>query len=403
MGAFVLIMTGWSRSQRVAGLTTLAAMLFAVILDNSPARAWYDLVHHLPVSVRVGEFAIDKPLILWINEGLMVFFFLLIALELKREIIEGQLSTPKAIATPGFAALGGMAVPALIYVAFNAGDPVAMRGWAIPAATDTVLALTVLTLLGARVPASLKVFLTALAIFDDLGAILVIALFYTEQLAMPSLVMAAFGIAALIGLNAFNVTRTAAYVVAGVFLWLAVLKSGVHATLAGAVIGLAIPMKATQDGRRFSPLRDIEHQLYPWVALGVVPAFAFFNSGIVLSLSSASALGSPSSLGIVLGLFVGKQLGIFGVTWLTVRLGVAKLPEGASWRQLYGVALVAGIGFTMSLFIAGLAFVDPAMFRNARLSVIVGSVLSAAAGAAVLMSAGRERVKAAPRPAEPFP
>lgn len=392
----------FSRSQQVAGLATLSAMLVAVVLDNSPAREWYDAVHHLPVSVQVGELAIGKPLILWINEGLMVFFFLLIALELKREVLEGRLSSPKAFATPGFAALGGMAVPALIYTAFNASDPVAMRGWAIPAATDTVLALTALTLLGARVPASLKVFLTALAIFDDLGAILVIALFYTERLATPSLALAAFGIAALIGLNAFNVTRTAAYVVAGVFLWLAVLESGVHATLAGVVIGLAIPMKATQDGRRFSPLRDIEHQLYPWVALGVVPAFAFFNSGIVLSASSANALGSASSLGIVLGLFAGKQLGIFGATWLAVRFGVAKLPEGASWRQLYGVALVAGIGFTMSLFIAGLAFADPVMFRNARLAVIVGSVLSAAAGAAVLMAAGRKRVKAA-QPAEPFP
>lgn len=393
----------WSRSQQVAGLTTLAAMLLAVLLDNSPARAWYDLVHHLPVSVRVGEFAIDKPLILWINDGLMVFFFLLIALELKREILEGQLATPKAIATPGFAALGGMAVPALIYTAFNAGDPVAMRGWAIPAATDTVLALTVLTLLGARVPVSLKVFLTALAIFDDLGAILVIALFYTERLATPSLVIAGFGVAALIGLNVFKVTHTAAYVVVGVFLWVAVLKSGVHATLAGVAIGLAIPMRVTQAGRSFSPLRDAEHALYPWVALGVVPAFAFFNSGIVLSWSSANALGSPTSLGIVLGLFAGKSLGIFGVTWLAVRFGLAMVPEGAGWRQLAGVALVAGIGFTMSLFIAGLAFPDPEAFRNARLSVIAGSLLSAAAGVAVLSSAGHKRPKAARRQTEPFP
>ncbi|MHB1259978.1 Na+/H+ antiporter NhaA, partial [Thiobacillus sp.] len=205
-----------SRSQQVAGLITLAAMLLAFVLDNSPALEWYQVVHHLPVMVRVGTFAIDKPLILWINDGLMVFFFLLIALELKREILEGQLSTARSIATPALAALGGMAAPALVYVAFNAGDPVAMRGWAIPTATDTVLALTVLVLLGTRVPASLKVFLTALAIFDDLGAILVIALFYTERLATPSLVMAGFGIVALIGLNVFKVTRTAAYVIVGV-------------------------------------------------------------------------------------------------------------------------------------------------------------------------------------------
>ncbi|MDD3762914.1 MAG: Na+/H+ antiporter NhaA [Nevskiales bacterium] len=393
--------TARTRQQHRAGLVTLAAMLLAVAVDNSPIRALYDVVHHLPVAVRIGELSIDKPLILWINEGLMVFFFLLIALELKREVLQGQLSTPSAIATPAFAALGGMAAPALIYTAFNAGDAVSMRGWAIPAATDTVLALTALTLLGTRVPASLKLFLTALAIFDDLGAILVIALFYTDRLATPSLVMAAFGIVALIGLNRFRVTRTAAYVVVGLFLWVAVLKSGVHATLAGVVIGLAMPMKATVQGRAVSPLREVEHQLYPWVAFGVVPAFAFFNSGIVLSQASASALVSASSLGIVLGLLVGKPLGIFGSTWLAVRLGAAKLPEGASWRQLGGVALTAGIGFTMSLFIAGLAFADPTAFRYARLSVVAGSLLSAAAGAAVLLSA--ERRRAAARSMEPFP
>jgi len=378
-----------SRSETTAGLVTLSAMLLAFALANSPLRDLYQLVHHLRVSVRVGELGIDKPLILWINDGLMVFFFLLIALELKREVLEGQLSTPRAIAAPGFAALGGMLVPALIYVAFNAGDPVAMRGWAIPAATDTVLALTVLALLGTRVPVSLKVFLTALAIFDDLGAILVIALFYTERLATPSLVMAAFGIAALIGLNVFKITRTAAYVIVGVLLWVAVLKSGVHATLAGVAIGLAIPMRVTQAGRSFSPLRDTEHALYLWVALGVVPVFAFFNSGIALSPSTVGVLGSPISFGIALGLFAGKQLGIFGAVWLAVRLGVAVLPEHCSWRQLYGVAVVAGVGFTMSLFIAGLAFPDPETFRSARLAVVAGSVLSAAAAVIVLMPGRR--------------
>lgn len=394
--------TTWSRSQKVAGLTTLAAMLLALLLDNSPAREWYEVVHHLPVMVQVGTFTIDKPLILWINDGLMVFFFLLIALELKREILEGQLSTVKSIATPAFAALGGMVAPALIYISFNIGDPVAMRGWAIPTATDTVLALTVLVLLGSRVPTSLKVFLTALAIFDDLGAILVITLFYTDQLATLSLVMAAIGIAALIGLNVFKVTRTAAYVVVGVFLWVAVLKSGVHATLAGVAIGLAIPMKVTQDGRSFSPLRETEHQLYPWVTLGVVPIFAFFNSGIVLSASTVDALVSPTSLGIVLGLLVGKQLGIFGAVWLAVQLGMAKLPDGTNWWHLYGVALVAGIGFTMSLFIAGLAFSDPEVFRSARLSVVVGSLLSAVSGAAVLWWVGRS-AQSDRREEEPFP
>lgn len=381
----------WPHSQKMAGLITLAAMLLAFVLDNSPAEEWYRLVHHLPVAIQIGNFIIDKPLILWINDGLMVFFFLLIAMELKREILDGRLSTPKAIATPGFAALGGMAAPALIYIAFNYSDPEAMRGWAIPAATDTVLALTVLMLLGRRVPVSLKVFLTALAIFDDLGAIMVIALFYTEQLATLSLIMAAFGIVALTGLNFFKVTRTAAYVIVGVFLWIAVLKSGVHATLVGVAIGLAIPMQVTQNGKSYSPLRDAEHYLYPWVALGVVPVFAFFNSGIELSMYTVSALTSPTSLGIVLGLLVGKQLGILGAVWLAVRLGVANLPDGTNWRQMYGVALIAGIGFTMSLFIAGLAFSDPAVFRSARLSVVVGSILSALSGAAVLWWVGRRQ------------
>ncbi|MHB1259911.1 Na+/H+ antiporter NhaA, partial [Thiobacillus sp.] len=222
------------------------------------------------------------------------------------------------------------------------------------------------------------------------------ALFYTERLATPSLVMAGFGIVALIGLNVFKVTRTAAYVIVGVFLWIAVLKSGVHATLAGVAIGLAIPMKVTQNGRSFSPLRETEHQLYPWVALGVVPVFAFFNSGIVLSMSTVHALASPASLGIVLGLLVGKQLGIFSAVWLAVKLGVAKLPVGTNWWHLYGVALVAGIGFTMSLFIAGLAFSDPEVFRSARLSVVVGSLLSAAGGVAVLRFASRKLLNVAP-------
>jgi len=389
--------------QRAAGVATLAAMVLAVVVENSPLSVWYDVVHHLPVSVSVGELRIDQPLILWINDGLMVFFFLLIALELKREVLEGQLSSRASIAAPAFAALGGMVVPALVYGVLNVGDPVAMRGWAIPAATDTVLAITVLALLGTRVPSSLKLFLTALATFDDVGAILVIALFYTQQLATASLFMAGFGIALLVGLNLFRVTLTAAYVVVGVFLWSAVLESGVHATLAGVAIGLAIPMKASSHGKSVSPLRDIEHRLYPWVAFGVVPAFAFFNSGIVLSSSSVTALTTASSLGIVLGLLAGKHLGIVGATWLAVRLRIARLPQGATWRQLYGVALIAGIGFTMSLFIAGLAFPDPERFRQARLSVVTGSLLSAAVGTAVLMAVSRRRRATASRSPEPFP
>ncbi len=376
------------RSPQVAGLTTLTAMLMALALSNSPVVNWYALVHHLPVMVKVGTFVIDKPLILWINDGLMVFFFLLITLGLKREILDGQLSSLKSFAAPGFAALGGMLAPALIYTAFNVGDPVAMRGWAIPVSTDAVLALTVLVLLGTRVPASLKIFLTALAIFDDLGAILVIAVFYTEGIVTSSLLLAALGIATLVALNYFNITRSAAYVIVGIFLWLALLKSGVHATIAGVAIGLSIPLHVTQNGKRWSPLQEAEHSLYPWVALGVVPVFAFFNSGIPLSVSVLDTLATPASLGIMLGLFVGKQMGVFGATWLAVRLGLAQMPHAANWWHVYGVALVAGIGFTMSLFIAGLAFSDPDMFRSARLSVVVASLLSGLVGAAVLWWAG---------------
>lgn len=346
---------------------------------------------------------IDKPLILWINDGLMVFFFLLIGLELKREILQGQLSSRAAFAAPGIAALGGMALPALIYAGLNSSDPTAMRGWAIPISTDTVLALTVLNLLGARVPVSLKVFITALAIFDDLGAILVMALFYTDRLVIGSLLMAAIGIGALVALNRFKVTRTAAYVVVGVFLWVAVLKSGANPTLVGIVVALAVPMAATRNRERYSPLREMEHELFPWVSLGVVPVFAFFNSGVALSFSTGTTLLSFISLGIVFGLFVGKPLGIFGALWLAVKLKLAKLPEAADWRQIFGVAWLAGIGFTMSLFIAGLAFLEPAMFRGARLSVIVGSLLSAAGGTIVLWSVNRARLKSARRQTVPFP
>ena len=391
-----------TRAQSVAGVIAVAAMLLAFGLANSPLVDWYQVVHHLPVVVQVGSFAIDKPLILWINDGLMVYFFLLITLELKREILEGQLSDPGALAAPGFAALGGMLVPALIFTLFNFGDSAAMRGWAIPTATDAVLALTVLALLGSRVPVSLKVFLTALAIFDDLGAILIIALFYTDQLSAPSLLMAALGLVALVLLNICNISRVAAYSVIGLFLWVSMLESGVHATLAGVAIGLAIPIRLMRDGNAFSPLRDVEKHLHPWVALGVVPVFAFFNSGIPLSGSALDALMSASSLGIVLGLFVGKQIGVFGATWFAVRIGVAQLPAAANWWQLYGVAVVAGVGFTMSMFVAGLAFSDPEAFQNARLSVVVGSILSAVVAFLVLRFAANERAAVGGQRSEPL-
>jgi len=359
-------------------------LVIAFALANSPLYEAYWFVHHAPVSVNVGDFGIDKPLIDWINKGLMVFFFLLIGLEIKREMLEGRLVDRRQLALPALAALGGMVVPVVIYLLVNGGDPLAARGWAIPIATDIVLALAALSLLRGRVPEGLFIFLTALAIFDDVGAILVIALFYPETLSALALMAAALGVAALVALNRFNVVATAPYVLAGFFLWVALLNSGVHATLAGVVVAFAIPLYGKKKNISYSPLREMERRLRPWVALGIVPLFAFFNAGIVLPGLSVDALLTPLTLGIVLGLFLGKQLGIFGMTWLAVRLGISHLPEGVIWKHVYGVALLAGIGFTMSLFITSLAFADADLLAAARFAIIVGSLISAAAGLFVL-------------------
>jgi len=371
--------------EQAPGLLMLGAMLLAFVAANSPWSEMYAAIHHTPVHFRIGSLVIDRPLFLWINEGLMVFFFVLVGLELKRQFLEGQLSSPRQIALPGLAALGGMAVPATIYVLFNGSDTAALRGWAIPTATDIVLALGILSLLGARVPVSLKVFLAALAIFDDLGAIAIIAIFYSEQLAIGTLVLPLVGVAALVVANQLNITRMAVYVVVGLFLWITVLESGVHATLAGVAIGFAVPMRVPGIGGK-SPLRRMEQKLHPWVGLGIVPAFAFFNSGISFSGFTLQSLLSPIFIGIALGLFVGKQIGVFGTTWLVIKLGIAKIPHGADWRQVYGIALLAGIGFTMSLFVGTLAFAEPETAASAKLGILVGSILSALVGIAVLQT-----------------
>ncbi|MCF6325055.1 MAG: Na+/H+ antiporter NhaA [Gammaproteobacteria bacterium] len=369
---------------RRAGLLTLIALITAFALANSPLYDIYWFVHQIPVSVQVGNFGIDKPLIDWINKGLMVFFFLLVGLELKREILEGQLADRRQLALPALAALGGMAVPVAVYLLFNGADPTTARGWAIPIATDIVLALAVLSLFRGRVPESLFIFLTALAIFDDVGAILVIAFFYPETLSATALMAAALGVIVLIGLNRFNVVATAPYLLVGVFLWLALLESGVHATLAGVVVAFAVPLNGKRKNRSCSPLREMERGLRPWVALGIVPLFAFFNAGITLPGFDLGLLLSPLTLGIVLGLFLGKQLGIVGMTWLAVRLGLAQLPDGVRWIHVYGIALLAGIGFTMSLFITSLAFSDADLLATARVAIIIGSLISATAGLFVL-------------------
>lgn len=361
----------------------MAAAVFALLLDNSPLGWLYDGLLTVPVVVQVGPLEIAKPLLLWINDGLMAVFFMLVGLEIKREVLEGELSTVEKASLPAIAAVGGMAAPAAIYAYLNWNDPVAINGWAIPAATDIAFALGVLALLGSRVPVALKVFLLAVAIIDDLGAIIIIALFYTADLSLVSLAIGAVGLAALIALNRSGVTRIGPYLIVGGIMWVCVLKSGVHATLAGVLIALTIPM-TDRRSTGYSPLRELEHALHPWVAYMILPIFAFANAGVPLAGLSFADLLHPVPLGIALGLFVGKQVGVLGFTWAGAKLGLCRLPDGIGWGQIYGVACLTGVGFTMSLFIGTLAFADPEMLNNVRIGVLSGSIMSALLGYAVL-------------------
>ena len=372
------------RLEAAGGLLLMAAAVVAMAVANSPLAGAYGRLLDMPVETRIGPLKIAKPLLLWINDGLMAIFFFLVGLELKREVLEGHLSSIRRATLPALAALGGMLAPALVYVAFNRGDAMAMNGWAIPAATDIAFALGVLSLLGERVPAALKAFLLSVAVFDDLGAIVVIALFYTSGLSLPALGVAALFLVALGVLSWFRVTKPAAYVVLGIPLWVAVLKSGVHATLAGVVLAFFIPLRGTSH--EHSPLRHLEHRLHPWVAFGVLPIFAFANAGVSLRQLSLADMAHPVPLGIALGLFAGKQIGIMGISWLSVRLGLAALPEGTGWRSLYGASLLCGIGFTMSLFVASLAFEQGSGGYGGleRLGILSGTFVSAIAGYGVL-------------------
>ena len=383
--------------QAAGGILLMAAALLALALVNSPAAWLYNGLLSTPVIIQIGALELNKPLLLWINDGLMAIFFFLVGLEIKREIIEGRLSNMRQAGLPIMAAIGGMVVPAAVYIAINSGDPSALNGWAIPAATDIAFALGVLALMGPRVPAALKVFLLALAIIDDLGAIVIIALFYTSKLSPEVLVIAALGSAALAYLNYRGVTRIAPYLVIGLVVWVCVLKSGVHATLAGVVIALFIPLRAANEEAK-SPLKEIEHGLAPWVALGVMPIFAFANAGVSLQGLTFADLFSGIPLGIAAGLFLGKQLGIMGFVWAGVKLGIARLPDGVTWLQIYGASLLAGIGFTMSLFIGTLAFSDPEHAAAVRIGVLTGSFLSAIVGAIVLRLA---LPQSTPAPAKP--
>ncbi len=373
--------------ESAGGVVLMGAAALALVAANSPLADYYDLFIETPVEVRVGGLEIAKPLLLWVNDGLMAVFFFLVGLEVKREILEGELSRPSNVLLPALGAVGGIVAPVGLYVLFNYGDRVGMNGWAIPAATDIAFALGILMILGKRVPLSLKVFLVSLAIFDDLGAIVIIAVFYSSNLSINALVVASVCLLILAYLNWRHVSAVPAYVLVGLVMWVAVLKSGVHATLAGVVLAMFIPMRSKQEPER-SPLRELEHDLHTVVAFAVLPLFAFVNAGISFAGMSFADLLHPVSLGIATGLFVGKQLGVFLLCMVAIRLGIAKLPDGASLGSLYGVAILSGVGFTMSLFIDTLAFqnlpADTVFDFDARLGILLGSIASGVLGYIVL-------------------
>ena len=412
-----------------SGILLLLAAVAALVWANSPfAESYFELWQTMGTA-GLGGLVVEKPLLLWINDGLMAIFFFVVGLEIKREVLIGELAAPKKAALSVAAAIGGMAVPAAIYFALNRGGPGA-AGWGVPMATDIAFALGVLALLGRRVPLALKVFVTAVAIVDDLGAVLVIAVFYTEKLSTEMLAVGAVFLLAMAGLNRGGVRRTWPYALLGACLWLAFLKSGVHATIAGVLGALAIPANRKIDAPEFllraealldevredmvpervaptpdqrdavhalekaaenmdTPLSRLEHALHPWVAYFIMPVFALANAGVAVAGGLGATLGSPIALGIVLGLFLGKQVGVLGAAWLAVKTGLAALPGGTSWRQVWGVSLLCGIGFTMSLFIAGLAFPQAALLDAAKVGILAGSLVSGVAGALALIWGAR--------------
>ncbi|MDE1196632.1 MAG: Na+/H+ antiporter NhaA [Pseudomonas sp.] len=381
--------------EAAGGLLLIAAAALALIINNSPLSWLYNGLLEVPVVAQIGALKIAKPLLLWINDGLMALFFLLIGLEVKREVIQGHLSRASQIVLPGAAAIGGMVIPALVFWALNKDNPAAMSGWAIPMATDIAFALGVLALLGKRVPVSLKLFLMTLAIIDDLGAIIVIALFYSGELSNLSLALAAGSILSLIAMNRLGVVKLAPYLLVGLVLWVCVLKSGVHATLAGVILAFCIPLKTARDVP--SPLQQLEHALHPWVAYAILPLFAFANAGVSLTGVTMESFTHHVPMGIALGLLVGKMVGVFGLTWLAVKTGMAALPTGANWGQVLGVSILCGIGFTMSLFVGSLAFV-PGQSEFAgmdRMGILTGSILAALIGYGITAMASRKKVNPA--------
>lgn len=390
-----ILVKKFMKNESTSGLILIFVTIIALALRNSDFSGFYTTFLHTQITFKIGAILdIDKPLILWINDGLMAIFFLLIGLEIKRELLAGHLSSASKVALPAIAALGGMVVPAIIFLIFNYGDDFALRGWAIPTATDIAFALGILSLLGKRVPTTLKIFLMALAIFDDLGAILIIAVFYTADLSFHAISMAVICILFLIILNRFHVTRLGFYWITGAVLWIFVLKSGVHATLAGIIVAFTIPLNAVNEKRkRVSPAKSLEHHIHYWVAFYILPLFAFVNAGVDLSGISFEKITTGVSLGIILGLFVGKQVGVFLFTYLAVKYKLAKLPKCATWSQIYGVSILTGVGFTMSLFINSLAYNESDIFYHTdKLGILIGSFLSGIVGYLVLRFTKSKRI-----------
>jgi len=373
----------------IGGILLILASAIALLVANSGLQGGYhhilnDLSFGFKVPFAGGAFDVHKSVLHWINDGLMAIFFLAVGLEIKHEFLKGELSSRAKAILPVLAAIGGMIAPAVLYLALNHAHPAALKGWAIPCATDIAFALGILALLGNRVPFSLKILLTAIAIIDDLGAILIIALFYADDLHLYALLFSIVPIAGLFLLNRFNVFSRAPYVLLGILLWAVVLKSGVHATMAGVITALFIPVSI--PGEKRSPAGRLEHDLKPWIIFLILPLFGFANAGVSFAGMGTGALLQPVTLGIILGLFIGKQLGVFGAIWLSVKSGLCPKPESVNWRQIYGLSVLCGIGFTMSLFIGGLAFSAAETGVSVRLGVLAGSVLSAVAGYMILRS-----------------
>ena len=376
------------RLETSGGVVLMIAAIFAMIIANTSLSATYDLILSTYIKVGIGNFEIAKPAILWINDGLMAIFFFLVGLEIKREVLAGELSSFDKAILPIMAAIGGMAVPGIIFAIVNWGTPENLIGWAIPTATDIAFALGILALIGSQAPIALKIFLLAIAIIDDLGAIVIIAIFYTSELSINALSISMIGFAAAVALNRLGIQRTAPYLLVGIIMWVFVLKSGVHATLAGVLIAFTIPLKAKNEDEAL--LYKMEHGLHPWVAFLILPVFAFANAGVNFTGIGIDDLRQPLTLGIVVGLFLGKQIGVFLATWIGVKSGIARLPENVSWKHIHGVACLTGVGFTMSLFIGSLAFMTVDVMNAVRLGVVLGSVLSGIIGYLLLKSAAHD-------------